>query len=128
MKPYRMLAIVASGALLSLAYANAKKAWDGSYTQSTLRYLIYSNDLDEAQPPTRSDQRVSVAVTGELARQMFESIGPDLKLACGTTLGMRQRQRGDVDCSYDKDQPKSPYTCHFGIDLRNGKSIAGATC
>lgn len=128
MKPYRTLAIVTSAALFSLTYASAKKAWDGSYTQSTLRYLIYSNDLDEAQPPTRSDQRVSVAVTGELARQMFESIGPDLKLACGTTLGMRQRQRGDVDCSYDKDQPASPYTCHFGIDLRNGKSIAGATC
>jgi len=128
MKSYRTLTILASAAMFSLAYASAKKAWDGSYTQSTLHYLIYSNDLDEAQPPTRSDQRLSVAVTGELARQMFESIGPDLKLACGTTLGMRQRQRGDVDCSYDKDQPDSPYTCHFGIDLRNGKSIAGATC
>jgi hypothetical protein len=128
MKPYRILAIAASAAAFSLAYASAKKVWDGSYTQSTLHYLIYSNDLDEAQPPTRSDQRLSVAVTGELAQQMFESIGPDLKLSCGTTLGMRQRQRGDVDCSYDKDRPSSPYTCHFGIDLRNGKSIAGATC
>jgi len=128
MTRYRTLIIIASAAMLSLACASAKKTWDGSYTQSTLHYLIYSNDLDEAQPPTRSDQRLSVALTGELARQMFESIGPDLKLACGTTLGMRQRQRGDVDCSYDKDQPASPYTCHFGIDLRNGKSIAGATC
>jgi hypothetical protein len=128
MKPYRMLAILASAAVFSAAFASAKKAWDGSYTRSTFRYLIYSNDLDEAQPPTRADQRVSVAITGELARQMFESIGPDLKPACGTTLGMRQRQRGDVDCSYDKDEPASPYTCHFGIDLRNGKSIAGATC
>lgn len=128
MKPYRTLTIIASAAVFSLACASGKKTWDGSYTPSTLHYLIYSNDLDEAQPPTRSDQRLSVAVTGELARQMFESIGPDLKLGCGTTLGMRQRQRGDVDCSYDKDQPASPYTCHFGIDLRNGKSIAGATC
>ena len=128
MKPYRTLAIVASAALFALTCASAKKAWDGSYTRGTLHYLIYSSDLDEAQPPTRSDQRLSVAVTGELARRMFESIGPDLKPACGTTLGMRQRQRGDVDCSYDKDQPAAPYTCHFGIDLRNGKSIAGATC
>jgi hypothetical protein len=128
MKAYRTLAIVASVAVVSLAYASTKKAWDGTYTPSTIHYLIYSNDLDEAQAPTRTDQRLSVAVTGELAKQIFDSIGPDLKLACGTTLGMRQRQRGDVDCSYDKDQPASPYTCHFGIDLRKGKSIAGATC
>lgn len=51
----------------------------------------------------------------------------DLKLSCGTTLGMRQRERGDVNCSYDKDE-KDPYTCHFGIDLRKGKSMGGATC
>lgn len=100
----------------------------GSYTTSVIHYLIYSNDLDEAQPPTSTDQRLAVAVGGDLAKQVFDSIGPDLKLACGTTLGMRQRQRGDVDCSYDKDQPASPYSCHFGIDLRKGKSIAGATC
>jgi hypothetical protein len=128
MKAFRILAIGASVAVVSLAYASTKKAWDGTYTPSTIHYLIYSNDLDEAQAPTRTDQRLSVAVTGELAKQIFDSIGPDLKLACGTTLGMRQRQRGDVDCSYDKDQPASPYTCHFGIDLRKGKSIAGATC
>ncbi|GAB3445322.1 hypothetical protein GCM10027320_37720 [Massilia solisilvae] len=128
MKPYRALVVVATLAVFSLAVASSKKAWDGTYTSSTFHYLIYSNDLDEAQPPTASDQRLSVAVTGELAKQIFESIGPDLKLACGTTLGMRQRQRGDVDCSYDKEQHTSPYTCHFGIDLRRGKSIAGATC
>jgi hypothetical protein len=128
MKPYRTLAIVATVAVFSLAYAGTKKAWDGTYTESTFHYLVYSNDLDEAQAPTRTDQRISVAVSGELAKQIFESIGPDLKLACGTSLGMRQRQRGDVDCSYDKDQSASPYTCHFGLDLRKGKSIAGATC
>jgi hypothetical protein len=128
MKPHQTLTLIATAAALSLAYASTKKAWDGSYTPSSLHYLLYSNDLDEPQPPTRTDQRLSVAVTGELARQMFEAIGPDLKLACGTTQGMRQRERGDIDCSYDKDQSTSPYTCHFGIDLRNGKSIAGATC
>jgi hypothetical protein len=128
MKAYSILVMAASAALFSAAYAGAKNAWDGTYSPSTIHYLIYSNDLDEAQPPTRADQRLSVAVQGELAKQLFDSIGPDLKLGCGTTLGMRQRQRGDVDCSYDKDDPKSPYTCHFGIDLRNGKSIAGATC
>lgn len=120
--------IVAGIACASLAYAGGKREWDGNYTSATIHYLFYSNDLDEAKPPTPTDRRMSFAVTGDLARQIFDSIGPDLKVACGTTLGMRQRQRGDVDCSYDKEQPSSPYTCHFGFSLRNGKSIAGSTC
>jgi hypothetical protein len=128
MKPKTTLVIVTGIACASMAYAGAKKEWDRTYTSATIHYLFYSNDLDEAQAPTSTDQRLSVAVTGDLARQIFDSIGPDLKLGCGTTLGMRQRQRGDVDCSYDKEQPTSPYICHFGFNLRKGKSIAGATC
>jgi len=128
MKPNRSLAIILVSALCSLAYASTRKAWDGTYSPATIHYLIYANELDEAQAPTRTDQKLSVAVDGDLARQLFDSIGPDLKLGCGTTLGMRQRQRGDLDCSYDKENPASPYTCHFGLNLRNGKSIAGATC
>lgn len=128
MKHLLTLALALATAAVSLAYATTNTPWDGTYLPSTVHYLLYSNDLDEAQAPTRADRRLSVAMDGELAKQLFDSIGPDLKLACGTTLGVRQRQRGDVDCSYDKDQPTSPYTCHFGINLRNGKSIAGATC
>jgi hypothetical protein len=128
MKIKHVFMLAAATAVVSLACAGTQKVWDGSYVSSTFHYLIYSNDLDEAKAPTPGDKRLSVAVTGELAKQMFDAIGPDLKEACGTTLGMRQRQRGDLDCSYDKDQPKSPYTCHFGIDLRKGKSISGSTC
>lgn len=128
MKPRQICILIAAAAAASLAYAGTKKVWDGRFAPSTIHYLIYSQDLDEAQAPTAADQRISVAITGDLAKQMFDAIGPDLKEACGTTLGMRQRQRGDVDCSYDKEQRGSPYTCHFGIDLRKGKSIAGSTC
>jgi hypothetical protein len=128
MKPKALLLILAAVGSASVAYAAVKNDWDGSYASTTIHYLIYSNDLDEAKAPTPSDQRLSIAVTGDLAKQMFDAIGPDLKLGCGTTLGMRQRQRGDVDCSFDKDQSTSPYTCHFGFNLRKGKSIAGATC
>lgn len=127
MKRSRM-AITAVSALASLAAFAAQKPWDGAYSSYTVHYLMYSGSISEAQPPTRTNKRLSFAIQGELAKQMFDSIGPDLKLACGTTLGMRQRTRGDVSCSYDKEDTKSPYTCHFGLDLRNGKSIEGATC
>lgn len=120
--------IVASTALCSLLAFAAQKPWNGNYTSYTMHYLMYSGTISEARPPTRTEQRLSFAIRGPLAKEMFDSIGPDLKLACGTTLGMRQRERGDVDCSYDKDDADSPYTCHFGLDLRKGKSIAGATC
>jgi hypothetical protein len=128
MKTSRIYLLAAVVTVVSLAYAGTNRIWDGKYAPSTIHYLIYSNDLDEAKAPTPGDQRLSVAITGDLAKQMFDAIGPDLKEACGTTLGMRQRQRGDVDCSFDKDQRGSPYTCHFGIDLRKGRSIAGSTC
>jgi len=127
MKAYKAIVVMCT-ALVSLAVIAAQKPWDGNYTPYAVHYLLYSGSLSEAQPPTRADQRLSVAIRGQLAKEMFESIGPDLKLSCGTTLGMRQRTRGDIDCSYDKDDTESPYTCHFGLDLRRGKSIAGAIC
>ena len=127
MKKYGAI-IVAATALVSLVAYAAQKPWDGSYTPYSMHYLMYSGTLSEVQPPTRTEQRLSFAVQGQLAKDMFDSIGPDLKLSCGTTLGMRQRTRGDLDCSYDKDDAASPYTCHFGLDLRKGKSIAGAIC
>jgi hypothetical protein len=127
MKTYHA-AIIAATALVSLVAIAAQRPWDGNYSPYPVHYLMYSGTLSEAHPPTRTEQRLSFAVRGQLAKEIFDSIGPDLKLACGTTLGMRQRERGDVDCSYDKDDTESPYTCHFGLDLRKGKSIAGATC
>jgi hypothetical protein len=127
MNKYRAL-ILAAATLFSLAYASTKKPWDGTYTPYKVNYLLYSNDLDEKQPPTSNDRRISFMVEGQLAQELFESIGPDLKRACGSTLGVRVRNRGDVECTYDKDDRTAPYTCHFGLDLQNGKSIVGSTC
>lgn len=128
MKRYAAVIVVATTLFSLVAYAAVKKPWDGTYTSYPMHYLMYSGSLSEAQPPKYTDRRLSFAIQGQLAKEMFDSIGPDLKLACGTTLGMRQRERGDLDCSYDKDDGASPYTCHFGLDLRKGKSIVGATC
>jgi hypothetical protein len=121
------VAIMAATMLCSFVAFAASRQWDGTYTPYTVHYLLYSGQLGDSHPPTRTEQRLSFAIQGQLAKEMFDSIGPDLQLSCGTTLGMRQRERGDVDCSYDKDE-KDPYTCHFGIDLRKGKSMEGATC
>jgi hypothetical protein len=113
-------------ALASLAYA--AKAWDGSYTAFKGEYLIYSGDLGEEAAPTPTDRKASFLLQGDIARNLFESIGPDLRDACGSSSGMRMRQKGDLDCTYDKNAKSSPYACHFGINLRTGKSMYGSIC
>jgi hypothetical protein len=127
MKAHLTKATAAGLCVLGAALA-APKAWDGSYMRFAGNYLIYSNDLDEKAAPTAKDRRVSFAVEGPLAKQLFESIGPDQKAACGATPDLRIRNRGDLSCSFDRSDAKNPYLCHFGLDLRSGKSIAGSTC
>jgi hypothetical protein len=118
--------ILAASTVLSLAYA--AKPWDGTYTVFKGEYLIYSGDLGEEAAPTHVDRKAAFMLQGEVARNLFESIGPDLKDACGTSSGMRMRQKGDLDCTYDKSSRSSPYVCHFGINLRTGKSTYGSIC
>nr|WP_269106910.1 hypothetical protein [Massilia sp. TS11] len=106
----------------------AHKAWDGTYSQFDGSHLIYSNSLDEKAPPTKIDKRVSFMVQGSLAESLFDSIGPDPKDACGASADLRIREKGDLSCTRYLPDKRKPYTCHFGMDLRTGKSIAGATC
>ncbi len=109
------------------AYAAGLKEWDGDYSDYKVKYLMYSGDLDEKEAPKPTDKKLSLLVEGPLAKEIFDSLGPDLKKACGMTGGVRIRERGDVGCSYHKGIA-SPYTCLFGLNLKNGKSIRGDTC
>ena len=118
--------ILGAAVMFSLAYA--AKPWNGDYAAFRGEYLIYSGDLGEEAAPTATDRKAAFMLRGEVARNLFESIGPDLKDACGTSSGMRMRQKGDLDCTYDKDTKSSQYVCHFGIDLRTGKSAYGSIC
>lgn len=120
--------VLAAATLITYAYAGAKTSWDGSYATFNGRYLAYSGELGEQQQPARSDRKTAFMVEGPLAKELFDGIGPDLKDACGTMSGLRVRQKGHVDCTFDKDHPAAPYTCHFGLDLKTGKSIPGSIC
>ncbi|WP_175001163.1 hypothetical protein [Duganella vulcania] len=121
-----LVPLAVTSALFSLAFAG--NVWDGMYRSYKVSYLTYSNDLDEKQPPTRADYKMAFMVEGKMAKEMFDSIGPDLKDACGASARLRIRDKGDVECTYDKDSPSSPYTCRFGLNLATGKSIPGSTC
>lgn len=120
------LILLSATTLVSVAYA--AKPWDGSYAKFSGEYLIYSGDLGEEAAPTASDRKAAFAFYGDAAKRLFESIGPDQKDACGATSGLRMRQKGDLDCIYDRDDRTTPYVCHVGIDLRTGKSMHGSIC
>ncbi|TFW31124.1 hypothetical protein [Massilia horti] len=108
---------------LTLAYAAEKSEW-WQYKAFKGAYLIYSNQLGEERPPTASDRKISFAVSGPLAKEMFDSMYPDVKVACSLDKDFHQRIKGNISCVHDRDG----YTCHFGFNLRTGASISGATC
>jgi hypothetical protein len=116
---------VALGALtaLSFAYAAEKSDW-WQYKSFKGSYLIYSGDLGEERPPKQNDRKVSFMVKGPLAKEMFDSMYPDAKERCSDDKGYRERNKGNVSCTNDRDG----YVCHFGFNLRNGESISGASC
>lgn len=127
MKRYFALIVMAC-AVSAFAHAGDDKSWDGSYKSFKGRYLVYSGDLGEQAPPTIRDRKAGFMIEGPLAKEMFDAIGPDLKEACGASATLRIREKGDLDCTHDKDTPAAPYTCHFGLNLRTGKSIGGSIC
>ncbi|EKU82508.1 hypothetical protein ABIB42_001748 [Massilia sp. UYP32] len=119
-------AILCIAGLCSVAFA--AKPWDGTYSDFKGSYLIYSGDLGEEAAPTSSDHKAALSIQGDMAKVLFDSIGPDLKDACGASADIRVREKGDLDCVHDKGDRASPYVCHFGINLRTGKSMRGSIC
>jgi len=108
---------------LTIAYAGEKNDW-WQYKSFKGSYLIYSNHLGEEQAPTQTERNASFMVTGAVAKDMFDSMYPDNKNGCSADPGYRERNKGNLSCTLDKDG----YTCHFGFNLRTGQSIAGASC
>ena len=90
-------------------------------------YQIYGGSLAEMQPPSPGDAHVSFRFKGRSASDLFDSIGPDVKKqdACSGVAGYRERRRGHLLCVRTKEDGP---TCYLGLDLRKGKSDAGAVC
>ena len=88
-------------------------------------YSVYSGELGNQSAPTANDRKVSFIVTGQAAKEMFESMGPDDKVSCLTEPGDRSRRKKELWCTFSRQEG---YTCYFGFDLKNGASIAGGIC
>lgn len=104
-----------------------ESGWNFSYKGFKGEYAIYGGGIGDPYPPTSKDKKISFALTGAVAKEMFDSMAPDIKNTCGTEGGGRIRWRddGNVTCSLFN---KNEYLCHFGFDLRTGKSVGGSVC
>ena len=122
MKKFFVL-VLGAIATISLTFAAEENEW-WQFKPIKGSYLVYSGDLGEEQPPTANDRKISFVVTGQVAKEMFNSMSPDIKQACSQGKGYHERQKGNVSCVHDADG----YSCHFGLNLRTGASISGGYC
>lgn len=116
-----VLALLACGMTL----AAEQPAWRFAFQPFSGRYSIYGGGLADPTEPSKDSRNIAFSVNGQVAKQMFDAMGPDLKDTCGTEDGTRMRQRAELACSYS---PQAGYQCTFGFDLANGRSIGGSVC
>ena len=99
--------------------------FDLKYEPADVKHAIYGFGLGDPIKPTVKDSKIAFLVTGKAAKSMFELMPPDRKDGCiGENARLRSRDNENLVCIKDK----SGYSCHFGFDLKTGKSIGGNTC
>ena len=122
----RLVCLVSAFALLPFAHAVDKKD-GGRYLAKPLKgdYYVYGGSIGDSTPPTQKDRKLSFMFTGPLAKDLFDHIGPDAKISCSAAPDYRERNRGDLNCTWAKDEG---YSCYFGLNVRTGKSIPDSSC
>lgn len=123
-----MKTLLAMALLLpKLVNADETSKWTGANRPLTsASYLVYSGEVGDRKPPTASDKKLAIAIRGQAARQIFESIGPDVKgVSCSAEDDERMRSKGEIWCSY---MPGDGYLCFLGFDLRTGQPYPGGSC
>ncbi|MBC7684317.1 MAG: hypothetical protein H7176_03695 [Bdellovibrionales bacterium] len=89
------------------------------------KYTIYSGELGNSQAPTKNDRKLAIEISGQAAKEIFDSIYPDAKVTCSSEKGERLRSKRDLWCAY---MPSQGYRCFLGFNLRSGESISGGSC
>lgn len=110
---------------VALHCGTAKSAEPAPAKPMKAEYSLYAGDLGNEQAPTNDDRKLSVEVSGQAAKDIFDSIYPDSKVTCSDEKGKRLRRKAHLWCSFS---PSQGYRCYFGFDLRTGASIGGASC
>lgn len=122
MKFSRITAAVAGMLLICLSASGEP---DSTPRRFSGRYSFYSGSLGEIALPTRKDAKISMEISGTVAARMYGYMGAAAKIdSCSDTEETRSRDQ--LVCVREK--ASGSVTCHFGFDMRTGKSIGGVIC
>lgn len=133
MRTTALLLIASAAVTVSLAYA-ADPSSDPYGLWKPLQGAIYkfhSGIVADRTPPTATDRKLTVLIDGKAAREVFDSIGPDVAGTCSGEQGDRVRDKKGVHCSYSArlDDPKDThYRCWIGVNLRTGDTVGTVSC
>ena len=122
----KLVLTIAITLLISAAHAEEKEVGAAPSKQlKAAEYTIYSGELGNAQAPTRNERKLAIEISGQAAKEIFDSIYPDAKVTCSSEKGERLRSKRDLWCAY---MPSQGYRCFLGFNLRSGESIPGGSC
>jgi hypothetical protein len=97
------------------------------YRQGKMSYAIYGGSLGDPAPVKSNAKRIAFELKGSAAGEIFAAIGPDRVDACSSEADTRIRWRDDQKLVCMQSGAGN-YSCYFGFDLMNGKSIGGSIC
>jgi len=124
MKPSTLF-FAAASMLSVLSHAQEKADYPAPAKPLKAEYTIYSGGLGDEQAPTKDERKLAIEISGQGAKDIFDSLYPDAKVTCSGEQGERLRRKGHVWCSFS---PANGYRCFIGFNLRTGDSIAGGSC
>lgn len=121
-----VMTICLLGSLAASAAAPGEREL-GPHQKVTGVYRIYGGDLGDPVAPGPKDAKIMLSVDGKMAKEMFDAIGPDVRDVCteGTATRVRHKRNHNLFCMRSSS---GEYSCNFGFDLRDGKSIPGIVC
>jgi hypothetical protein len=131
MRTLTLLILVASAGSLPAYGGENEGPGLGQWNKLQGSYMIHSGGTAYAEPPTKGDSALSVHFEGKAAKEVFDQIGPDLKVKCSPEKRDRERSKKGVSCIYTAqlNDPKDfHYTCWIGINLRSGEGDVRASC
>jgi hypothetical protein len=118
--------------VVAVAIVTSASLWASdliTWRPMSAQYTIFSGDeLSPREEPTAKDRKLTIAITGKPAKEIFDSIGPDAPTSCGQNQGNRDRNKEGIQCTFNPNKSETAYRCWIGLDLKTGQSISTISC
>src|SRR5690349_11270606 len=95
----KILLIAVAMVLSAASRAQEKPVYPAPSKPLKAEYTIYSGGLGDEQAPTKDERKLAIEISGQGAKEIFDSLYPDAKVTCSGEAGERLRRKGHVWCS-----------------------------